>query len=281
MVSLIIDYLSEVFQVDAYGIAHTKKTANISYPSTGNNLCFQLEDKSFWFKHRNNCIIEAIRRYPPKGEILDIGGGNGYVTRRLIDEGYPAVLLEPGISGAYNGKIGRNLPHVICSTLQDLDLQAASVASAGCFDVIEHIDDDAAFVKDVARILQPKGMLYLTLPAKEWLWSACDLYSGHFRRYDERSVANLLEKYFEILYFTFFFGCISLPLFIMKALPYRLGISKEKPNVWAHETEHGVNSGIVSLIERILDKETTNIRKGKSKAWGTSCLAVAMRKLEI
>lgn len=254
--------------------------ADISYPSTGNDFYFQLEDKSFWFRHRNNCILEAVRRYPPKGEILDIGGGNGYVTRRLIDEGYPAVLLEPGLSGAYNGKVGRNLPHVICSTLQDLDLRDASVAAAGCFDVIEHIDNDAAFVTDVARILQPKGMLYLTLPAKQWLWSACDVYSGHFRRHDERSVANLLEEHFNIIYLTFFFGCLSLPLFLMKALPFRLGISKEKPNVLTHETEHGANGGIiVSLIKRILDKETSLIREGKSKTWGTTCLVIAKKKL--
>ena len=274
-----IDSITRNFLKDKYGIVHSRKMADISYPSTGNDFYFQLEDKSFWFRHRNNCILEAVRRYPPKGEILDIGGGNGYVTRRLIDEGYPAVLLEPGLSGAYNGKVGRNLPHVICSTLQDLDLRDASVAAAGCFDVIEHIDNDAAFVTDVARILQPKGMLYVTLPAKQWLWSACDDYTGHFRRHDERSVANLLEEHFEILYFTFFFGCLTVPLFIMKALPYRLGISKEKPNVWAHETEHGANGGIiVSLIERILDKETPKIREGKSKTCGTSCLAVAKKK---
>ena len=104
MVSLKIDSIPGNLLEDEYGIAHSRKMTDISYPSTGNDRCFQLEDKSFWFRHRNNCILEAVRRYPPEGEILDIGGGNGYVTRRILDEGFRAILLEPGLSGAYNGR---------------------------------------------------------------------------------------------------------------------------------------------------------------------------------
>ena len=274
-----IDSITRNFLKDKYGIVHSRKMADISYPSTGNDFYFQLEDKSFWFRHRNNCILEAVRRYPPKGEILDIGGGNGYVTKRLIDEGYPAVLLEPGLSGAFNGKVGRNLPHVICSTLQDLDLRDASVAAAGCFDVIEHIDDDAAFVTDVARILQPKGMLYLTLPAKQWLWSACDVYTGHFRRHYMKTVEALLGEHFDIIYFTYFFGCLAVPLFLLKAIPYRLGLIREKPNFFSNETEHGTSGGLTaSLIELMLKNETKMIREGRRKTIGTSCLVVASRK---
>ena len=271
--------LPENFHEDEYGILRSDKTVALSYPSTGNDVCFSLEDTSFWFRHRNNCILEAVRRYPPKGEILDIGGGNGYVTRRLIDEGYPAVLLEPGLSGAFNGKVGRNLPHVICSTLQDLDLRDASVAAAGCFDVIEHIDDDAAFVTDVARILQPKGMLYLTLPAKQWLWSACDVYTGHFRRHYMKTIEALLGEHFDIIYFTYFFGCLAVPLFLLKAIPYRLGLIREKPNFFSNETEHGTSGGLTaSLIELMLKNETKMIREGRRKTIGTSCLVVASRK---
>ena len=281
MISLEIDSLPGDLLEDEYGIAHSRKMTDISYPSTGNDRCFQLEDKSFWFRHRNNCIMEAVRRYPPEGEILDIGGGNGYVTRRLLDDGFRAILIEPGLSGAYNGKVIRNLPRVICATLQDLDLRHASVAAVGCFDVLEHIGDDAAFVAEIARILQPGGILYVTLPAKQWLWSASDVYTGHFRRHDEKSVEALLGAQFEIAYFTFFFGCLTLPLFLMKAMPFRLGISRERSNVWTRETEHGMNGCIaVPLLKRILEKEIRVIRHGKSRAWGTSCLAVARKKLE-
>ncbi|MDY9920627.1 MAG: methyltransferase domain-containing protein [Synergistota bacterium] len=273
------DSLSGDLQEDAYSIAHTRKTADISYPSTGNDLCFQLEDKSFWFRHRNNCILEAVRKYPPNGEILDIGGGNGYVTRRLIDEGYPSVLLEPGLSGAYNGKVGRNLPHVICGTLEDLSLSDSSISAAGCFDVIEHVEDDVKFVSEIARVFIPGGLLYTTFPAYQWLWSACDDYSGHFRRYNIKTIDDLLGEHFNIIYYTYFFGCLTAPLLLLKSAPYHLGIIRKRPNFFSNETEHGTSGGLTaSLIELMLKNETKMIREGRRKTLGTSCLVVASRK---
>lgn len=153
--------LPENFHEDEYGILRSDKTVALSYPSTGYDVCFSREDTSFWFRHRNNCILEAVRRFPPEGEIRDIGGGNGYVTRRLLDEGFPAILLEPGLSGAYNGKVGRRLPRVVCTTLEDLALPDASVAAVGCFDVIEHIEDDTAFFRR-NRPYSPTGGTFLS-----------------------------------------------------------------------------------------------------------------------
>jgi hypothetical protein len=44
---------------------------DISYPNEGNELCSCLEEDSFWFRHRNNCIIETVKQFPPG----DRGGG--------------------------------------------------------------------------------------------------------------------------------------------------------------------------------------------------------------
>jgi len=53
----------------------SKNTEKISFPKKGYKNCFQIEDNSFWFKHRNNCIIEIINNFPPPGIILDVWGG--------------------------------------------------------------------------------------------------------------------------------------------------------------------------------------------------------------
>ena len=39
----------------------------ISYPEEENEACFQIEDQSFWFRHRNDCIRELVRNFLPKG----------------------------------------------------------------------------------------------------------------------------------------------------------------------------------------------------------------------
>ncbi|MCX6254990.1 MAG: hypothetical protein NTV31_11015, partial [Bacteroidia bacterium] len=69
------------------GIWYSKTKSNVSYPENGNDLCFKIEDNSFWFKHRNNCIISVLKNYPPESEIFDIGGGNGFVAAELERNG--------------------------------------------------------------------------------------------------------------------------------------------------------------------------------------------------
>ena len=40
----------------------------ISYPDEGNEACFAVEDESFWFRHRNACLVEMVRNFTPEGK---------------------------------------------------------------------------------------------------------------------------------------------------------------------------------------------------------------------
>ena len=73
------------------------RTRTDLYPLEGENL-HQIEESSFWFKHRNACIEAAVKCHPPRsgGPIFDVGGGNGFVTLGLIRAGFETVLVEPG-----------------------------------------------------------------------------------------------------------------------------------------------------------------------------------------
>ncbi len=95
------------------GIYFSQNTNKTSYPKEGYQNCFLVEDNSFWFKHRNNCIIEMINNFPPPGIILDVGGGNGFVYLEIKNNGYEIALLEPSISGILNVK-KRRLKKLIC-----------------------------------------------------------------------------------------------------------------------------------------------------------------------
>ena len=65
----------------------------------------RLEDRSWWFKHRNRIIETGIRAYPPQGGIIaDVGGGNGFVSAHLLQQGFQIILFEPGFYGVKNAK---------------------------------------------------------------------------------------------------------------------------------------------------------------------------------
>src|SRR5882757_5176891 len=90
----------------------------VSYPAAGNNDCFALEDSSFWFAHRNACLMALLRRFPASGPFFDIGGGNGFVAAALQSEGMPVVLVEPGADGVRHAQ-ARGLRTVVQTTLKE------------------------------------------------------------------------------------------------------------------------------------------------------------------
>ena len=171
------------------GIWFAPRQAPVSYPEHGNAACLQVEDRSFWFRHRNRCIASVVRRFAPEGALLDIGGGNGYVSKGLTEAGIACALLEPGIDGAVAAR-ARGVDPVICARLEDIGLAPGSLSAAGMFDVLEHIEDEADALEQVHALLRPGGPLLLTVPAYAFLHSADDVAAGHFRRYTLRSLTR-------------------------------------------------------------------------------------------
>jgi SAM-dependent methyltransferase len=273
------DFLSKAgdLRLNPEGIWQASQSPELSYPADGNERCFLLEDASFWFRHRNNCISEVFKRFRPDGPILDVGGGNGYVTRRLLDEGMEAVLLEPGAQGAWNGRVRRQIPRVVCGTLQDAGFEPESIPAIGLFDVLEHIKDDAGFIRDLHRVLCPDGLLCLTVPAWSWLWSPSDDVAGHFRRYRLGDLERLLSPMFTLEYASCFFSALVAPIFLLRVLPWRLGLRGQR-RVLSDEQEHGTDSGVSSrILARLLEREVDRIRQGEKIRLGASCLIMARK----
>lgn len=250
----------------------------VSYPESGNADCFGLEDRSFWFQHRNDCIAAVVRRHPPSGVILDIGGGNGFVTRRLLDEGYETLLLEPGLDGARNARDRRHIPQVICASFEDACLRPAAVPAIGMFDVIEHVAGDRQFLEQIHSVLLPGGLLYLSVPMHPWLWSAADVWAGHCRRYRYAELMTLLGGGFEVLFRSYFFAPLILPIALLRALPYRCRFGRTQTPL-AAEVEHGLDEGVASRALRwLLRREVAALGAGRTLRHGASMLIVARKR---
>ena len=202
---------------------------------------------------------------------------NGYVARGLIDAGYDAVLLEPGPEGARNAHQSRHLPAVINATLDEAEIREETVPAAGLFDVLEHIEDDRAFVDRLHAVVQPGGYLYLTVPAFSWLWSVSDVDAMHFRRYTRASLARVLGGRFDVLYATYLFERLVPLFFLRRTLPYALGLVRSRP-VAAYASDHAAgNSGMSGMFERLLTSEVRAVESGRSQRVGSTLLLVARR----
>lgn len=256
---------------DENGIWRCGTVSSVAYPSDGNDTVLQVEDESFWFRHRNHCIVATVRRLPPAGPILDIGAGNGFVTRALQQAGFAAWAMEPGRAGAMAAK-RRGIEHVIQSAFRDAGFAANTIPAAALFDVVEHVEDDAATLRDIRMALRPGGRLYLTVPAFQFLFSDADKEARHFRRYTASALARaVMGAGFKIEFGTYFFTPLLGPIFLFRTVPSWIGISRGGGET-AMQDHRGWR-----IVEMLLDREARAIAKGQPRAVGASYLLVARK----
>ncbi len=260
------------------GIWYSQDSQNVSYPSEGNENCFAVEDGSFWFRHRNNCIVSIVKTYPPEenGTIFDIGGGNGFVSLGLANAGFDVALLEPGSVGVLNAK-KRGLKNVICATTDTAKLKQQSLPAVGLFDVIEHIEDDLAFLHSIRNLMKKSGRLYATVPSYSFLWSEEDVLAGHFRRYTLEDISNVVESAgFQVEFSSYIFRFLPIPIYLLRTLPYKMGLSKAERNAKSASRDHAEKSRTMSkILSSILHREIENLDNKRAMRFGGSCLVVA------
>ena len=138
----------------------------------------------------------VVKRILPPGitDVLEIGCGHGALGARLAQR-YRYLGVEPDqaswtvaqrrVSAVGPGEV-RNI------SVEALGDERFDLVCA--FEVLEHIEDDAATVKDWAARLRPGGWLLLSVPAGQRRFGPADELAGHFRRYDPAVMAALLTS---------------------------------------------------------------------------------------
>lgn len=246
----------------------------IHFPEQGHATLANLEDDSFWFRHRNRCIVAAVRKYPPSGPLFDVGGGNGYVARGLEESGVRVVLVEPGAAGCATAH-RRGLSTVVNADFYGARFIPGSVPGIGLFDVIEHVEDDRAFLRSVSQALAPGGRLYVTVPAYSWLWSQVDAASGHFRRYTMASLGEAVAAAGLVrTYATCFFQPLIPAILLTRVL---MGILRKPERTVANTSSEHSRTLAARCLESLLRYESYAISKGVGLPFGASLLLVASK----
>lgn len=164
----------------------------------GNEL--ELFDKAVnWKRYYGNMIKPYL-----KGVVMEVGAGIGSTTQSLCDGSQQQwICLEPDKKLAVHiqQKLDQSLLPSCCSLRTGIlkDQPAGEKYDAVIYiDVIEHIEDDAAELKEAAARLKPGGHLAIIVPAHQWLFSPFDTAIGHFRRYNKsrlvQAVPSSLKK---------------------------------------------------------------------------------------
>jgi SAM-dependent methyltransferase len=163
------------------------------FPDEAPGLLFAVKDGHFWFTHRRLAIREAARSClpgAPRARILDLGCGDGEVLAELSRH-FDAVGLDPRVNDLSLAR--RRGATRLVAAQGDHPPFSQSFDLVGLFDVLEHVADDSGLLRRAAALAIPGGFALLTVPADPRLWSKFDRYAGHYRRYTQRELENLLR----------------------------------------------------------------------------------------
>src|SRR3989344_353355 len=165
------------------------------FPKEIFSLLFSIESKHFWFDGRNNVISAFIKNIISNRKdlsFIDIGCGTGYVLPCLEKLGFSVTGLDMYEEGLRLARERSKSP-LIRADFNSVNLKKQYDA-VGVFDVLEHIDDEIAFLKNCKKILKKNGWIFLTVPAFMSLWSKHDVVAGHKRRYAKKSLVKLFSQ---------------------------------------------------------------------------------------
>jgi SAM-dependent methyltransferase len=138
-------------------------------------------------------VLEILDRFP-RGNLLEIGCGTGALIEDLRRMGFQCAALEISADAL---KIARSV-HEAHEDVRIYDRPQSDWAGEFdyllAFEVLEHIEDDSAALRDWRKWLKPNGILALSVPAHMNRWSTDDEWAGHFRRYERESLVGQLES---------------------------------------------------------------------------------------
>jgi len=149
---------------------------------------------------RFDAIRKALRIAQPRA-VLEIGAGEGGLGTWLARHyTYTGVELDDRSRSAAEARIAANGHGEIKAQLSDVTQRNFDLACA--FEVLEHIADDEAALRQWREYLRPSGWLLLSVPAHPDDFGAADELVGHYRRYERDMLSRRLEDAgFEIVRF--------------------------------------------------------------------------------
>ena len=167
-------------------------------PDGGTDFTYSGEELDALAEARNYYAWITERVAPFLGDaIVEAGAGIGTFTEHLLGA-RPAARIT-AVEPADN-----NYPHLARRFAADprvttvhgyLDdaFPASTADSVVAVNVMEHVEDHAAFVAAARRALRPGGHLCLFVPALPALFGTLDEAFDHFRRYTKPMLRSLLE----------------------------------------------------------------------------------------
>jgi len=195
----------------------------------------EVEGSHWWFVGRR-AILEAFLRqivakvHPANSSlrILDVGCGTGANLEMLSQFGNAQGVDVSDDALEFCRLKGLSAQKGLAETLPFED-EAFDITTA--LDVVEHLDDDVAGLREMYRVTKKGGYSLIFVPAFMWLWGDQDDVSNHRIRYTRGQIVERLEKVgFTVERATYANWTFFLPILAGRTVMKLTGIKPESEN---------------------------------------------------
>lgn len=233
---------------------------------------YEVESTYWWFLARNVIIKTLTDKFAglkKHDTVLDVGCGTGGFASYISNE-YDVVCMDTSdIALEYCKK--RGLSKLYNCYLSDFPGNQYKIKSIFMLDVIEHIEDDNAVVRDAHNLLDTNGTIIAAVPAYQWMWSKHDEIHMHYRRYNKKNFNKLLTSNgFEIVYSSYYNTFLLLPAILKRLFDKIFGKDSNEP---IDEVSNTLNR----IFTKIFTFESKFLHKLKSP-FGLSIVTIARKK---
>lgn len=146
-------------------------------------------------RHARAALKRYLRVDSDRAAILDVGCSSGFLLRDLAEDWPKSLIIGSDYIVGPLQRLATRFPTVplLRFDLVNCPLPSESLNAIVLLNVLEHIEDDGAAVRQVTRILRRGGIAVVEVPAGPHLYDAYDTYLKHFRRYRLGRLVRMLE----------------------------------------------------------------------------------------
>jgi len=151
------------------------------------------QENHWWFKARRKIIHTILKKKisSKNTTILEIGCGTGSNLLMLREFGHVSAMEMDKFALDHASKITGI--DVKTGWLPDNIPFQGKFDLICMFDVLEHIKDDTLALIKTRKMLNPNGILILTVPSHSWLYGTHDKIHHHYRRYSTKALKKILN----------------------------------------------------------------------------------------
>lgn len=195
----------------------------------------EAEVHHWWFAARLDIFSALIRHLTPSDssmKIVDIGCGTGAFVAKMSDE-YDITGLDASPDAIKMAC--KNYPSASFAVVNDTNEIRPYIKDTdlvSMFDVLEHIEKDHAYLKNIVDALPTGGKILLTVPANMNIWGVQDVAVGHFRRYTLETLSAVWQDLPVTCHWQTYYNARLYPLiYIARAFSRKFGVSVGKGNL--------------------------------------------------